>query len=102
MGGCQVTPGGDLTPWTDGLPSLARFPVLPGDVIVLCSDGLVEEGVFLSPETVFRLIHEHSGLPAAELAVLVAQEADSLQRTPSTLEPEGFGDNISCIVVKVS
>jgi serine/threonine protein phosphatase PrpC len=101
VGGCRLGANGELIPWTEGMPALGRFPLLPGDVIVLCSDGLVEEGAFLNPETLFRLIREHGDLSAAALSEVLAGEADALQHLPSLLEPDGFGDNISCIVVKV-
>ena len=102
MSGAVSIADGKLVPWTDSLPTLGRFPLLPGDVIVLCSDGLIEEGVFLRPETVFKLIQENRYFPAADLAELLAREADAMQRLPSSLEPDGFGDNISCVVVKVT
>jgi serine/threonine protein phosphatase PrpC len=75
---------------------------VPGDVVVLCSDGLVEEGAFLEPWRLAEIIQQHLKLSAQDLAVLLADEADAVHRLPSQLEPEGFGDNISCVVIKIS
>jgi len=102
IGGCQVNHAGDLVPLTDCLPTLSRCPLSPSDIVILCSDGLIEEGVFLDPATVLALVTKHRDLAAAQLATLLAERADALQRPPTPAEPEGFGDNISCIVIKVS
>jgi hypothetical protein len=32
---------------------------------------------------------------------MLVDAADALQRVPTILEPDGFGDNVSCVVVKV-
>ena len=101
VGGCQVTEEGKLIPLPDCRPILSHCPLLPGDVVILCSDGLVEEGAFLEPEALLDLVQRYKNLPPTDLAELLAQEADKVQRLPSAQEPEGFGDNISCIVVKV-
>jgi hypothetical protein len=29
------------------------------------------------------------------------EAADALQRLPSSAKPEGFGDNITCVVIKI-
>jgi serine/threonine protein phosphatase PrpC len=74
---------------------------LPGDVLVLCSDGLVEEGIFLSAEALAEFVLSHGALSARELALRLADEADALQQLPSALDPNGMGDNIACVVVKI-
>jgi serine/threonine protein phosphatase PrpC len=81
---------------------LSYWPLVPGDVVVLCSDGLVEEGMFLEPARMAEIIREHPELSAQELALGLAEEADTIHRLPSELEPDGFGDNITCIVIKVA
>ena len=48
-----------------------------------------------------KMLRHYAELPAKDLAVKLADAADALQRLPSPLEPQGFGDNISCIVIKV-
>jgi serine/threonine protein phosphatase PrpC len=83
-------------------PAVSSWPLLPGDVVVLCSDGLVEEGAFLGPSDLARLVRENRELGALELAELLAEAADALQELPSPDRPEGFGDNVSCVVIKVS
>ena len=102
IGGCEISASGELTPLTGCLPGLTRCPLVPGDVVILCSDGLIDEGVFLEPASVLALVRKHRDLPSAALAVLLAEAADATQRTPSEEEPEGYGDNISCIVVKIA
>ena len=102
IGGCTVTPSGKVEVMDDScIPALTRWPLLPGDIVVLCSDGLVEEGAFLDDAALGELVQAHRKLPAQELAELLADAADALQRLPTPLEPEGFGDNISCVVVKI-
>jgi len=83
------------------VPTVSVWRLLPGDFVVLCTDGLIEEGAFLDPADLAELLQRHRDLPAMALAVKLADAADACQRLPSTLEPQGFGDNISCIVIKV-
>jgi protein phosphatase len=102
IGGCSVTPAGEPDVLHDfSRPVMSSWPLLPGDVVVLCSDGLVEEGVFLEPEKLRDIVGSHPHLSAQALAEQLAQAADALQRLPTPLEPDGFGDNISCIVIRV-
>lgn len=102
IGGCTVTPQGQVEVMDDAcVPSITRWPLLPGDIVVLCTDGLVEDGVFLDDVALGQLVQAHRKIPAQELAELLAEAADALQRLPTVLEPEGFGDNISCIVIKI-
>jgi hypothetical protein len=58
--------------------------------------------LYLEPEALELQVRANAQRPAQELAVLLADAADARQRLPSAAEPEGMGDNISCIVVKVS
>src|SRR5262249_38353612 len=103
VGGCYRTPTGQLAVEHDRCrPAISRWPLLPGDVIVLCTDGLVEEGVFLGAEEMAGLVRRHLALPAQALAEQLAEAADARQRLPSQDEPEGFGDNICCAVIKIS
>ncbi len=102
IGGCGRGPTGE--PRIEEqfcIPAILTWRLLPGDFVVLCTDGLVEEGLFLNPPILADLVRRHRDLPAADLAVKLADAADSLQRPPSAAEPEGFGDNISCVVIKV-
>ena len=102
VGGCTRSPDGELAILPESTqPKVTRWPLAIGDVIVLCSDGLVEEGFFLEPHTVAAIVRESKDRPAAEIAHLLVEAADSLQRVPTVLEPDGFGDNISCVVVKI-
>ena len=102
VGGCECTPDGRLQVAAQyNEPRFSRWTVRPGEVIVVCTDGLVEEGLYLEPAALERLLRENRQRPAEELAVLLADAADALQRLPSALEPEGAGDNISCIVIKI-
>jgi protein phosphatase len=102
IGGCTVTPSGRVEVLDDScIPSITRWPLLPGDILVLCSDGLVEPGAFLDDANLGDLVQAHKERSAQDLAELLVEAADALQRLPSFLEPEGFGDNISCIVIKI-
>ena len=103
IGGCELDAQGEPTIVAESSdPSLTDWRLLPGDVVVLCSDGLVEEGAFLEPELLVEIVRNHPDASAQELALLFSDAADSLQRVPSAQEPEGFGDNISCIVLRIS
>jgi serine/threonine protein phosphatase PrpC len=102
IGGCVVDEEGQIVVQQDAcVPTITQWPLLPGDVVVVCTDGLVEEGAFLEPEGVAEFIRNHKELSAQELAERLADAADALQRLPTFLEPEGFGDNISCVVIKI-
>jgi protein phosphatase len=78
-----------------------RWKLLPGETVILCSDGLVEEGAFLEPEELLELVRQNSDLSAEALAVALSEAADARQSLPSQDEPEGCGDNISCCVIKI-
>ena len=102
VGGCTKNRDGVLSIMPESCtPKVSRWPLVPGDVIVLCSDGLVEEGFFLEPEAVASIVRKFKDRSAAELALMLGEAADALQRVPSILEPEGFGDNISAVVIKI-
>lgn len=102
VGGCLRSANGQLViPDQHCQPSMSRWRLLPGDVVVLCTDGLVEEEVFLDPPQLAELVRDNLTRNAEEIALLLAEAADQCQRLPSPLEPEGFGDNISVVVLKV-
>ena len=73
-------------------PDLTYWPLLPGDVIVLCTDGLVEEGAFLSPADLTELIDD---APAAALVERLVSAALARHRDASEAEPEGCGDDVT-------
>ncbi|MFO0864988.1 MAG: protein phosphatase 2C domain-containing protein [Gemmataceae bacterium] len=102
IGGCTLTPEGKPAILEDACqPTLSRWRFMPGDVLVFCTDGLVEEGAFLEPETVAQIIRDHPNASAQDLATRLSEAADMCQRLPSPMEPEGFGDNVTCVVVRV-
>jgi serine/threonine protein phosphatase PrpC len=102
VGGCLRSAEGQLViPDQHCQPTLSRWRLLPGDVVVLCTDGLVEEEVFLDPAQLADLVRDNLELNAEEIAFILAEAADQCQRSPSALEPDGFGDNISVVVLKV-
>jgi serine/threonine protein phosphatase PrpC len=102
VGGCTKTLDGELTILPESCtPRISRWPLVPGDVIVLCTDGLVEEGFFLEPETVADIVRDNKERSASDLARMLVEAADAMQRVPTILEPDGFGDNVSCVVVKI-
>ncbi len=102
IGGCTFNAKGDVTILEEGcVPTVTSLRLLPGDIVVLCSDGLVDEEVFMEPEVLGEIVRAQRALPAQALAEHLVAEADKLHRLPSPLEAEGYGDNISCIVIKV-
>lgn len=102
LGGCTLGPQGDIVLPEEGhRPALTSWPLLPGDMVVLCTDGLVDEGMFLDPETLADIVRSRGSLPIEQLALQLADSADALQRLPSAQEPEGMGDNISLILVRI-
>jgi serine/threonine protein phosphatase PrpC len=101
IGGCTLNDGRVEVLAESCIPMISRWPVVPGDVIVLCTDGLVEEGYFLEPDAMAEMVRTYHALAAEELARRLVEAADAVQRLPSPTEPDGFGDNITCIVIKI-
>jgi serine/threonine protein phosphatase PrpC len=102
IGGCEATEDNQLAVVTEAsTPTLGEWRLVPGDIVVVCTDGLVEEGAFLEPEILVEIVRNHPEATAQELAEAFVESADALQRLPSAQEPEGFGDNVSCVVVKI-
>jgi serine/threonine protein phosphatase PrpC len=83
------------------LPHLGRWKLLPGDIVVLCSDGLVEEGIFLEPGELPALILDPPGQSATEIANRLVSTARSRHRDPSPWESSGCGDDVTCIVLVI-
>ena len=101
LGACEYRKDGGLVcDRVRSMPQCASWRILPGEMIVLCSDGLVEEGVFLEPEDLGRIALSHEQASAQEIADLLVNEANSRQRPRADAEPSGFGDNISCVVMR--
>lgn len=102
LGGCTLDPQGDIVLPEEGYrPALSSWPLLPGDVVVLCTDGLVDEGMFLEPQALADIVRAEQETPVDRLACLLADRAEALHRPPSPQDPEGLGDNISVVVVRV-
>jgi serine/threonine protein phosphatase PrpC len=102
LGVSDPGPDGKLIPFVArSLPFITHWKLLPGDVVVLCSDGLVEEGVFLDPVELAGLLISETDRPASELAELLVQAAKLRHRNPTPWEPEGCGDDVTCIVLVV-
>jgi serine/threonine protein phosphatase PrpC len=94
-------------------PAVSHWQPRLGDVVVLCSDGLVEEGVFLDPADLARLVGEarlyeqevlslligQPPVPAVELARTFVAAARARHRDASPWEPQGCGDDVTCIVL---
>jgi protein phosphatase len=102
VGGCSRDGQGEPDVGEHAEAELSLYPLLPGDTIILCSDGLVEEGAFLEPAELLALVRRHAGLSAPALAEKLAEAADARQHLPSEAEPAGRGDNITCCVIQVS
>jgi serine/threonine protein phosphatase PrpC len=94
--------GGGLEASTERCaPRISRWRLLPGDVVVLCTDGLVEEGIFLEPAELPPLLAEPAGQSAEEMAFRLTEAARARHRDPSPWEPAGSGDDVTCIVLAV-
>jgi serine/threonine protein phosphatase PrpC len=103
LGVCKTVSGrGFCCDVERSLPQVTHWRLLPGDVLLFCSDGLIEEGVFLEPPEVAALVSQLAHLPAQTIAERLVAVADERQRLPSPDEPQGHGDNITCVVLKVS
>ncbi len=84
IGGCTVSAAGTISiPDECCRPQTHEWPLLPGDVLVLCSDGLVEENAFLEPAALGNIVRANRHLSAKELARLLVETADNLHRVPS-------------------
>jgi protein phosphatase len=102
VGACEASPDGAWRCTVQrSSPQVTHWPLQPGDLFLLCSDGLIEENVFLGREEAALLIAREPGLTAQATAERLVEAADARQREPSPQEPEGFGDNITCVVLKV-
>ncbi|HET6879546.1 MAG TPA: protein phosphatase 2C domain-containing protein [Pirellulales bacterium] len=103
LGAAKATADGGFVPDEErSTPAFGYWPLQLGDVVVLCTDGLVDEGVFLDPVDLQRVVAENIGDSSQMLAERLVNKADSLQREPSAKEPYGFGDNITCVVAKIA
>jgi serine/threonine protein phosphatase PrpC len=102
VGVCEPAPfGGMRCSIERSAPQVTHWQLLPGDVVVFCTDGLVEAGAFLTPAEVAGCVRANPGDSAEGLAERLVALADDRQRLPSPEEPDGFGDNITCVVMKV-
>ena len=101
LGACRETESGELVVDVQrARPQISRWQLKPGDTMVLCSDGLVEERVFLEPEDLATIIEAGRDLTSQQLAEHLVAAADAKQRVPSPTEPNGYGDNITAIVLR--
>lgn len=100
LGACECHDGALVCDHVRSAPQFASWRILPGEFIVICSDGLVEEGVFLEAEDLCRIISAGEGTSAQDIAESLVNEANRRQRPHTEAEPSGFGDNISCVVIR--
>lgn len=96
-------------------PQVTHWPMRSLDVVVLATDGLVEEGVFLDPGDLAHLtremqLDEQELMPAQfeehltvdDLAAAFVWAACQRHRDASPWEPYGHGDDVTCIVLRAS
>jgi len=101
LGVAQLDSQGRLVPSENRCcPEVYKFGLLPEDVLVLCTDGLVEEGVFLDAPTLAKLVEQGPTEPTRLAQHLVAA-AVACHRDSSIIEPAGCGDDVTCIVIRV-
>ena len=81
-------------------PQFSRWTLQSDQVVVLCTDGLVEERVFLEPQDLVEINQTAGDVTSQFLAERLVEAADCRQRLPSPSEPNGYGDNIACIVLR--
>lgn len=102
LGACREGDNGQLQADPDRAhPSVSRWQVERDDIVVLCTDGLVEEGVFLDPEDLVRICDKDRNPTSQLLAEQLVNAANEKQRLPSQSEPNGYGDNITCLVLRM-
>jgi serine/threonine protein phosphatase PrpC len=99
---CEDDQGRLLADMERATPAITRWPLAPGDVLLFCTDGLIEEGAFLEPQEAAEIIMVCGGQPIQTVADRLVMAADSRQREPTPEEPRGFGDNVSCVVVRLA
>jgi serine/threonine protein phosphatase PrpC len=103
LGAGEPAPGGGLRACVGRCtPQVSRWRLLPGDVVVLCTDGLVEEGAFLEPAELPGLVAGPGGQSAAAVAARLTAAARARHRDPSAAEPAGSGDDVTCVVLAVA
>lgn len=103
LGACYENEQGALVADVErSMPAVGQWQVERGDIFVMCSDGLVEERIFLEPDDLIRIVESLPGQTSQVLAERLVAAADARQRVPSTSEPNGYGDNITCIVLRVT
>lgn len=101
LGACRELANGQLVADLErARPQLSQWRIKPDEIYVLCSDGLVEERVFLNPEDLVTIAEANSSGSAQAIAEAMVESANSRQRLPSEAEPAGYGDNITCIVIR--
>ncbi|MGH7145797.1 MAG: hypothetical protein ACREJ2_16930 [Planctomycetota bacterium] len=75
-------------------PDFYTLRVHPQDVLILCSDGLIDERAALMPEEAAQIVTEYQDAPADHLAMQLVKAANDIQEWPSK------GDNITAVVLK--
>lgn len=98
----RTADGGFVSDEERNSPAFSYWPLQLGDVVVFCTDGLVDEGIFLDPVDLQHIVAENIGDSSQALAEQLVNTADALQREPSANEPSGFGDNITCVVAIIA
>ena len=102
LGVGERTPEGLLIPSVErSRPAISRWVLLPGDVVILCTDGLAEEGLFLGAADLARIVGETHGPAAAQVEALI-DAANRCSRLPTEHEPYGRGDDITCVVMGIA
>src|SRR5207302_2736495 len=77
IGGCTFNAAGDITILEDCCnPKASRWHLWPGDIVILCSDGLVDEETFMEPTALAEIARAYRHLPAEELARHLVEAAD--------------------------
>jgi serine/threonine protein phosphatase PrpC len=66
----------------------------PGDILLLGSDGLIDDGTFISQSEALELVRKNIYRSAQDICDILINEANDRQIPPK------HGDNISCIIVK--
>ncbi len=83
---------------TEAAPEIMRFPLEPGDRLLLCSDGLSGE---VRPEELEHTLATYAPAQAASILIEKANGPTEVYQNSQLIRMEGGSDNISVILIDI-